>query len=92
MGQKPLDWSYCYYNGWTYNNWDKIRNVISKYKDSNTTGSIVECIIDRINGTLSYVLAGVEKVLVFTDPEFKAGDLYFAVSLLGQDYAFEIVD
>ena len=89
LGKKTKDWSYGFGDGWTWTD-DSTKKF---YKSANTNGSIIECIIDRVKGTLSYVLTDGEKVTPFTEKkEFTSGKMYFAVSLYLQDYAFEIVD
>ena len=88
IGEKPLDWAFSPNDG-------RIRKggqSSLKYANEVKTGEIIECVIDRVNGTMSFTVNGIDKGIAFTDKEFKTGDMYFAVGLLNKDYAFEIVD
>ena len=52
---------------------------------------IIECEVNRKNGTLSYKIGEGSQIEVFRDQKICIGDLYFAVSLYEQGQEIEIV-
>ena len=54
-------------------------------------GDVVECIVDRHLGTVSFIIKGYDYGVAFKDKEITTGDLYFAVSLQYKAVGFEIL-
>ena len=71
IGELSKDWGFRFYDGSVWNN----EKAVAQYLDAYDAGSVIECVIDRVNGTLSFVLTNGTKVTPFTDEEFKEGDI-----------------
>lgn len=84
IGKLSEDWSYRCDAVILHNNKE------GKFLTDLKAGEIIEMIVDRVEGSLSFTIKGITKK-AFLDDRIKEGELYFVCGAFHQGTEFEIV-
>ena len=88
VGLKPTDWSMEVITGSKYHA-DQSTPGYSPFNAQRPTE--IECVVDRIAGTISFIVNGVDRGVAFEDSELSTGDMHFVISMqwIGDSFLIE---